>query len=254
MGTIAIFVIAGIFLMGTVSTAQYAFAAPVYGTSADMTGIRCFAPVPSAMDPSVCNNVGLSVDPPDTLPGSGWADATLEWDISCGGGMCNYKYTLTGFDMGAVSHFVVDISEDLDCDDITDVKINGNDPADGFECKSQDGLDNSLKIDDGFDGVLDYTFKTNRLPVWHDVAIKDGVGQAEFAHNIGNADHDSEDTIDFIAAPNSESVPPVILVAGSLTPIDTTMVLVAGTQSIASWMIPVIVAGIGIGIVVARKF
>jgi len=48
-------------------------------------------------------------------------------------------------------------------------------------------------------------------------------------------------------------VPPA-MVAGSLTPIDTTMVLVAGTQSIASWMIPVIVAGIGIGIVVARKF
>jgi len=252
MGTVAIFVIASILLMGTVSTAQYAFAAPVYGTSADMTGIRCFAPVPSAMDPSVCSNIGLKLEPPDTLGGSGWGDATLEWDISCGGGMCNYKYTLTGFDMGAVSHFVVDISEDLDCSDITDVKINGEDPEDGFECKSQDGLDNSLKIDDGFMGTLDYTFKTNRVPVWYDVAIKDGM-VATLAHNTGHPAHTSEDKIDFIAAPNSVSIPPA-MVAGSLTPIDTTMVLVAGTQSIASWMIPVIVAGIGIGIVVARKF
>ena len=44
------------------------------------------------------------------------------------------------------------------------------------------------------------------------------------------------------------------LVAGSLTPIDTTMVLVAGAQSISAWMIPVIVAGIGIAVVIARKF
>jgi len=44
------------------------------------------------------------------------------------------------------------------------------------------------------------------------------------------------------------------LVAGSLTPIDTTMVLVAGAQSISAWMIPVIVAGIGFAIVIARKF
>jgi len=45
-----------------------------------------------------------------------------------------------------------------------------------------------------------------------------------------------------------------IVVAGSLTPIDTTMVLVAGAQSISAWMIPVIVSGIGFAIVIARKF
>ena len=44
------------------------------------------------------------------------------------------------------------------------------------------------------------------------------------------------------------------LVAGSLIPIDTTMVLVAGAQSTSAWMIPVIVSAIGIGIVIARKF
>jgi len=44
------------------------------------------------------------------------------------------------------------------------------------------------------------------------------------------------------------------LVAGSLTPIDTTMVLVAGTHSVAAWMIPVIVSAIGFAIVIARKF
>ncbi len=43
-------------------------------------------------------------------------------------------------------------------------------------------------------------------------------------------------------------------VGGELIPLDTTMVLVAGTQTAAAWMIPVIVSGIGIAIVIARKF
>jgi len=43
-------------------------------------------------------------------------------------------------------------------------------------------------------------------------------------------------------------------VGGDIIPLDTTMVLVAGTQTIAAWMIPVLVSAIGIGIVIARKF
>jgi len=42
-------------------------------------------------------------------------------------------------------------------------------------------------------------------------------------------------------------------VGGELIPLDTTMVLVAGTQYTAAWMIPAIVAAIGIAIVIARK-
>jgi len=43
-------------------------------------------------------------------------------------------------------------------------------------------------------------------------------------------------------------------VGGELIPLDTTMILVAGAQHTAAWMIPVIVSVIGIGIVIARKF
>jgi len=43
-------------------------------------------------------------------------------------------------------------------------------------------------------------------------------------------------------------------VGGELIPIDSIMVLLAGTQMNAAWMIPVIVSGIGIAIVIARKF
>jgi len=44
------------------------------------------------------------------------------------------------------------------------------------------------------------------------------------------------------------------MVGGTLIPIDTTAVLLAGAQMTAYWMIPIIVAGIGFAIVIARKF
>ncbi len=47
---------------------------------------------------------------------------------------------------------------------------------------------------------------------------------------------------------------PVPAVGGEIIPLDSTMVLIAGTQMTAAWMIPVIVSAIGIGIVIARKF
>ena len=43
-------------------------------------------------------------------------------------------------------------------------------------------------------------------------------------------------------------------VGGELIPLDTTSLLLAGAQMNAAWMIPVIVAGIGFAIVIARKF
>ena len=45
-----------------------------------------------------------------------------------------------------------------------------------------------------------------------------------------------------------------VTVGGELIPIDTSSLLVAGAQMNASWMIPVIVSGIGFAIVIARKF
>ncbi len=47
---------------------------------------------------------------------------------------------------------------------------------------------------------------------------------------------------------------PAPAVGGELIPLDTTSLLLAGTQMNAAWMIPVIVSAIGIAIVIARKF
>ena len=43
-------------------------------------------------------------------------------------------------------------------------------------------------------------------------------------------------------------------IGGTLIPIDKTSLLLVGAQMTAAWMIPVIIAGIGIAIVIARKF
>ncbi len=43
-------------------------------------------------------------------------------------------------------------------------------------------------------------------------------------------------------------------VGGDMIQMETTSILVAGAQYTAAWMIPVIVSGIGIAIVIARKF
>jgi len=45
-----------------------------------------------------------------------------------------------------------------------------------------------------------------------------------------------------------------LAVGGDIIPLDSTMVLAAGAQYTAAWMIPAIVSAIGIGIVIARKF
>ena len=43
-------------------------------------------------------------------------------------------------------------------------------------------------------------------------------------------------------------------VGGSMIQMETTSILAAGAQYTAAWIIPVIVSGIGIAVVIARKF
>jgi len=57
-----------------------------------------------------------------------------------------------------------------------------------------------------------------------------------------------------VMAEKTPPTPPVSAIGGDIVPLDSTMVLAAGTQYTAAWMIPVIVSGIGIAIVIARKF
>ncbi len=54
--------------------------------------------------------------------------------------------------------------------------------------------------------------------------------------------------------PANMFIVPFNAVGGEIIPIDKIALLLAGAQMTTVWLIPIIVAGIGIGIVVARKF
>ncbi len=99
-----------------------------------------------------------------------------------------------------------------------------------------------------------------------EIAINDGSSDILWLANAGNpyptGDSFSESsgiltpstTIDLTLKTFFIEPPPDGVVGGTLIPIDATSLLLAGTQMTASWMIPVIVVGIGIAIVIARKF
>jgi len=74
---------------------------------------------------------------------------------------------------------------------------------------------------------------------------------------IGDGTQSNFDTVSLDASPSDDEGTGqngIVAVGGDFIPLDTTMVLVAGAQYTAAWMIPAIVSAIGIGIVIARKF
>jgi len=68
------------------------------------------------------------------------------------------------------------------------------------------------------------------------------------------SNNDQGELEEFVALYSQISPPPTTPpVGGEIIPIETTALILAGAQTF-SWMIPVIVSAIGIGIVIARKF
>ena len=86
-------------------------------------------------------------------------------------------------------------------------------------------------------------------PGFYDIVVVDGD-----AYDDGVAHEQGVEKFEdlFFRTYFEEPEPPVV--GGEFLPIDTTSLLVAGAQMNAAWMIPVIVSGIGIAIVIARKF
>jgi len=67
--------------------------------------------------------------------------------------------------------------------------------------------------------------------------------------NEGSVPFEIED-VEKLCAPASKTFP---VVGGFVVPIDSSALLLAGVQSISMWMIPVVVAGIGIGIFIIKR-
>jgi len=105
-----------------------------------------------------------------------------------------------------------------------------------------------IKAGGGMDDHGEF-FTTNQNPTPDGCFIISGLGTTE-----------AKVTEDFDTGENCMNLSHVdyvkngVIVGGYLISIDTTAVLLAGAQFTAAWIIPVIVAGIGFAIVIARKF
>ncbi len=86
-------------------------------------------------------------------------------------------------------------------------------------------------------------------PDWEEIALNWNGANWDLIQVVVNTV--SEDETD---ANKDDSNGQTIAVGGEIIPLDSTMVLVAGAQYTAAWMIPVIVSGIGFAVVIARKF
>jgi len=189
-----------LFALGIIVTlgSNPAHAALVYGTPADLTGDR-----------SVGNGlVGTGV-----YSGSAFS---IEWEITNNGnGTYTYSYVFSGFEGvqgGGISHFTLDLSDNYDANTVTDAELDGN-PIGAGDIElfpgTKDGVTGGIKFDLGGDfDDLTYSFVSNRVPVWHNLFVKAGLGSAQNT-GLGN-EGVSMDELDFIAAPNSQIVPPAI--------------------------------------------
>jgi len=86
----------------------------------------------------------------------------------------------------------------------------------------------------------------------------DSSGSAYVTGNTVSSDFPTANPIDGALAGGGDAFVTKIgelqIIGGTIIPIDTTSLLLVGAQSTASWMIPVIIAGVGIAIVITRKF
>jgi hypothetical protein len=187
------------------AVAAPAVAVPIYGTPAPLTGTR-------------------TEGTPGVVTGGGYAsDATtftIEWGITAGAGTWDYEYTFTGYGSPAISHFILDLTDDCvtpgDPGCVTDIAYAGFDGTNveystfgphpsnpGFPIGASI---TGIKFDDT-DGDAPFTvsFTSNRAPVWGDFYVKGG--STSFAYNTGLTDHSSENVLDFIARPNGTAEP-----------------------------------------------
>ena len=181
-----------------VLSATTAMAAPIYGTTAPLTGSR---------------TEGAGITTFGIYAGDGITQS-LSWTITSNpDGTYDYSYTFSGFGGAAVptiSHFILDLTDDCVRPGDPGCVINPSDPKTEFrgfsESPSNPGMPGTIvgvKFDSGCsDATCTFTFTSERAPVYGDFYVKSG--RATAAWNPGLADHTSENPFDFIARPNGD--------------------------------------------------
>jgi hypothetical protein len=145
-------------------------------------------------------------------------DQRIDWLITpLVGGNWNYKYTFIyfsrydpdlGYNVGIIEHFTLDLTDDAieDTSIVTDVWSSENPETQIVFGQFELGII-GVRFDFGYDLESWWmSFNSNRPPVYGDFFIE-GMGPSDIAFNNGVTNHDSENPLDFIARPDSESGP-----------------------------------------------
>jgi hypothetical protein len=151
----------------------------------------------------------------------------LNWEIAQAGDAWLYKYTFSSFTRPAISHFILDLSDN--CVSPGDPKcIQGITQTYGFGtysgfAPSNPGMPESItgvKFEFGGEGPYTYIFSSDRPPVYGDFYIAGGIGSEfnrGYAYNTGLGNPGSSNSIDFIPRPdgsNQVPEPAVLLLLG----------------------------------------
>jgi hypothetical protein len=183
-------IIVVLFLMVSVSIYAY----PIYDTEAPLEGSR------------LEREGGINT-------GGGWAADSLpqriDWLVTpIGPGKWNYKYTFWRFLPLPIEHFTLDLTDDAirDPNAVTNV-LSSYGPETKIEFGEFELGIIGVKFDFGYSARNWWiSFDSNRPPVYGDFFIQDG-GPSEIAYNDGVMNHDSDNSLDFIARPDSEGGP-----------------------------------------------
>lgn len=164
------------------------------------------------------------------LTGSGKyasGNQTISWEIVQNGNMFTYSYTLTGFSKPSISHFILELSGNCTPTNGCVIDPSGEGLKDGqFDTygpgthgKSNPGLPSTfygVKFDTSGDpNSIFLTFISERIPVWGNIYVKGGQSGL---WNTGMENLDSDNILDFIARPDTQTVvpePATMLLLGS---------------------------------------
>ena len=127
---------------------------------------------------------------------------TISWTVLPNAGYWNYSYRIEvpEAEGGEVSHFIIETSDNFSSSDIWDIVFNEGSYV-KIEIKEHvaGGSGNpgmpadvcGIKFDETTGHILDFSFKSSRMPMWGDFYIKDGDvgGATNAAWNVGLWDH-----------------------------------------------------------------
>lgn len=159
---------------------------------------------------------------------------TLSWIVSQDGELFDYSYTIGGYTVPSIGHFILSVSPG--CSDDPNCITGDTGHVFGSYTAANDGESNpgmppqavldGVKFDSGSENSSTYFFTSDRAPVFGDFYFTGG--QTAWAYDPGLANPNSAATTDFVARPDGAISNAIDLFAPVLAPEPSSIILFAG--------------------------